>query len=67
MIGTHLVIEINQTRDAEPTTKAVGHGLYAHIGPLSGATSYPKSEYIAISRSFRVHGKLDFSWLGKRP
>lgn len=67
MLGSHLYIEINQTRDSEPTTRALGHGLYAHIGSLAGRKSYPKAEYVAIAESFRIHGKLDFPWLGKRP
>jgi hypothetical protein len=70
LIGVPLVVELDHSPNT-PANNAVVHlrnGWYAHFGPEQGATTQlSHAQLVAISKTFRVHGKLSYPWAGKRP
>jgi hypothetical protein len=69
-IGDPLGIELDHSPNTAPGNVGIrlSNGMYAHFEVMQGAKHPPThAQLVAISKSFRVHGKLDFSWLGKRP
>jgi hypothetical protein len=70
LVGDPLIVELDHSSSTAPGNVGIrlDNGMYAHFENAPGA-KHPltHAQLLAIAKTFRVHGKLDFSWLGKRP
>jgi len=70
LIGDPLSITVDHSSSTTATNAVIRlhNGMYAHFGLAPGAKHrLSHAQLVAIAKSFRLHGKLAYPWLGTRP
>lgn len=70
LVGDPLTIELDHISNTAPANAGIrlSNGMYAHFEATQGA-KHPLShaQLVAVAKTFRLRGKLDYPWLGTRP
>jgi hypothetical protein len=70
LTGDPLSIVLDHNSNTAPAFAGIRltGGMYAHFEATQGAKQHlSHAQLAAIAKTFRVHGKLDYPWLGTRP